>query len=130
MHRQFPRPLRTPVTHDRRISGEILSATTTTSVCRIEMHSRWLRAPQVERQFCQPELTLFRHREGFHRMQGWIDGRGVNCDSAAGATDLSSHLKRSSGPSPIPATTAAMSLWSSSRPRTDEVRQRADDLPG
>jgi AraC family transcriptional regulator len=86
VHRQFPPPLRTPATHVRRVSGEILTATTTTtSVGRIEMLSRRLPEPQVEWQFCQPELTLFWHREGFHRMHGWIDGRRVNCDFAGGA---------------------------------------------
>ena len=69
----------------RKVSGEIVSSmTASTSVGRIEFFNRRQEA-QIEWQFCQPELTLFWHREGFRQMRGNVDGARVCCDFAGGS---------------------------------------------
>src|SRR5437879_3222285 len=69
----------------RTVSGEIVSSmTASTSVGRIEFCNRRQEA-QIEWQFCQPEMTLFWHREGFREMRGNVDGVRVSCDFAGGS---------------------------------------------
>jgi AraC family transcriptional regulator len=71
----------------RHVSGEVVSALTVqTSVARIEIFRRRQSDKEVEWQFCQPEMTLFWHRQGFRRMQGSVDGSRVDCDFAGGST--------------------------------------------
>lgn len=71
----------------RHVSGEVVSTLTVqTSVARIEIFRRRQLERGVEWQFCQPEMTLFWHRQGFHRMQGSVDGSRINCDFAGGST--------------------------------------------
>jgi len=71
----------------RQVSSEVVSSTTTqTSVARIEIFRRKQSDDHVQWEFCQPEMTLFWHREGFRRMHGRIDGAHVDCDFAGGST--------------------------------------------
>jgi AraC family transcriptional regulator len=70
----------------RHVSGEVVSTLTAqTSVARIEIFRRRQSEKAVEWQFCQPEMTLFWHRQGFHRMHGSVDGTRINCDFAGGS---------------------------------------------
>jgi AraC family transcriptional regulator len=61
------------------VSGQTISnLTVETSVGRIEIFRRANPGPSLNWDFCQPELTLFWHREGFKRMQGRIAGAPVD----------------------------------------------------
>ncbi len=72
----------------RKVGGEVRSAAVAnTSVGRIEIFSRNV-LPRLDWHFCQPETTLFWHREGFERMRGTVDGRAVDC-SFVGRSRLS-----------------------------------------
>lgn len=71
----------------RHVSSEVVASTvTSTSVARIEMLRRRQSEEHARWQFCQPELTLFWHRDGFRRMRGLVDGARVECDFAGGST--------------------------------------------
>jgi AraC family transcriptional regulator len=63
----------------RKVGGEVRSAAVAhTSVGRIEIFNRKV-IPRLDWHFCQPETTLFWHRDGFRRMRGTVDGRPVDC---------------------------------------------------
>jgi AraC family transcriptional regulator len=63
----------------REVGGEVVSSVIAkTSTGRIELYQRQCQ-PRLEWHFCQPELTLFWHREGFNRMRGRLDGASIDC---------------------------------------------------
>lgn len=70
----------------RQVSGQTIShLSVAASVGRIEIFRRASPLPQLNWDFCQPELTLFWHREGFQRMQGHIAGAPVDLRFVGGS---------------------------------------------
>lgn len=70
----------------RQVSGQMVSnQTVETSVGRIEIFRRSNPDEDLQWDFCQPELTLFWHREGFRRMHGRIDGAPVDLRFVGGS---------------------------------------------
>lgn len=70
----------------RQVGGQMVSnQTVKTSVGRIEIFRRSNPDVDLQWDFCQPELTLFWHREGFRRMQGRIDGAPVDLRFVGGS---------------------------------------------
>lgn len=63
----------------RRVSGQTISnLTVETTVGRLEIFRRSSPGADLDWDFCQPELTLFWHREGFKRMHGRVAGAHVD----------------------------------------------------
>lgn len=88
----------------RQVSGQTISNhTVETSVGRVEIFRRSNAGQELAWDFCQPELTLFWHREGFKRMHGRIDGApvdlrfvgGSNLSIFAPATEIHTHFDTS-----------------------------------
>lgn len=70
----------------RQVGGQTISnQTVETSVGRLEIFRRSNDDQNLQWDFCQPELTLFWHREGFRRMQGRIDGAPVDLRFVGGS---------------------------------------------
>lgn len=70
----------------RRVSGQTVSSLVVdTSVGRLEIFRRSNPGPSLNWDFCQPELTLFWHREGFKRMHGRISGAPVDLRFVGGS---------------------------------------------
>lgn len=70
----------------RQVSGQTISnLTVETSVGRVEIFRRSNPGPNLNWDFCQPELTLFWHREGFKRMHGRIAGAPVDLRFVGGS---------------------------------------------